>query len=172
MFRWYAIHTHPRQEFSVKAELERRALDIAPGALREVAVPTERSSESRSGQTLRLDRRAMPGYVLVETELTEAVWALIRGTRGVAGIVGSANRPVPLTRPEVERLLDRDRPAVQPVRAPFGVGDVVDVISGPLVGLSGPISEINESAERLKARLPLVGREINVQLEFDQVKPR
>jgi transcription termination/antitermination protein NusG len=163
---WYAIITHPGQEFRVKAELERRA----GLRLQEVVVPTERSTETRGGQKVHVETRTMPGYVLVDAELTDTVWLRLKGTPGVAGLAGAANRPVALPRPEVDRLLRRDTP--RPVRVPYAVGDSVEVIEGPFVGLSGEVVAVNDDAARLKLLLEMFGRETPAEVSFDQVKAR
>lgn len=171
MLRWYAITVHAGQEFRVKAELDRRVSAIRSHSIADVVVPTERSSETRSGQVLSAEARVMPGYVLINARLTETAWALIRGTQGVAGIVGSANEPVPLSQVEVDRLLGRGV-ELGPLRTPFEVGAPVEVISGPFVGLAGEVVEINEDAARLKVTIPMFGRDTLAEVGFDQVKAK
>jgi transcriptional antiterminator NusG len=112
----------------------------------------------------------MPGYVLVNMDLNEDSWSLVKGTPGVTGFVGASNEPVPLTQDEVNRLLHREQEARPRSRAQFSIGESVKVISGPLSDFSGEISEVNEDAQRLKVLVSIFGRETPVEVGFDQVK--
>lgn len=167
--RWYALVAQPGQEFAVKSELDRRAAAAPPGSIGEVVIPTDQSVEARSEHAVRVETRTMPGYVLVNMELTDAVWSLIRATRGVAGIVGAGNQPVPLSQLEVDRLLNRS-PRPERVKPAFTVGASIEVVAGPFIGLSGEVVEVNEDAARLKLAVSMFGRETPAELDFDQVK--
>jgi transcriptional antiterminator NusG len=112
----------------------------------------------------------MPGYVLVNMDMNEDSWSLVKGTPGVTGFVGASNEPVPLTQDEVNRLLHRETAERPRHRAQFGIGESVKVISGPLSDFSGEISEVNEDAQRLKVLVSIFGRETPVEVGFDQVK--
>jgi transcriptional antiterminator NusG len=100
----------------------------------------------KDNQKVSVEKRTMPGYVLVNMELNEDSWALVKGTPGVTGFVGASNEPVPLTQPEVDRLLHRETAERPRTRAQYSIGESVKVISGPLSDFSGEISEINEDA--------------------------
>jgi transcriptional antiterminator NusG len=108
--------------------------------------------------------------VLVNMELNEDSWALVKGTPGVTGFVGASQEPVPLTQPEVDRLLHRETAERPRTRAQYSIGESVKVISGPLSDFSGEISEINEDAAKLKVLVSIFGRETPVEVGFDQVK--
>jgi transcriptional antiterminator NusG len=139
--------------------------------VRQVVVPTESVSEIKDGKKVQVEKRTMPGYVLVNMEMTDDVWGLVKNTPGVTGFVGSRNKPVPLSPPEVDRLLHREAAADRPrARAQFDVGETVKVISGPLSDFSGEIAEINEDAARLKVLVSIFGRETPVEVGYDQVK--
>ena len=112
----------------------------------------------------------MPGYVLVNMELNDDSWQLVKGTPGVTGFVGASNEPVPLTQPEVDRLLHREVAQKVATKAQFSIGESVKVISGPLSDFSGEISEINQDASKLKVLVSIFGRETPVEVGFDQVK--
>ncbi len=112
----------------------------------------------------------MPGYVLVNMDLNEDSWQLVKGTPGVTGFVGASNEPVPLTQPEVDRLLHREVAQKVATKAQFSIGESVKVISGPLSDFSGEISEINEDAGKLKVLVSIFGRETPVEVGYDQVK--
>ena len=112
----------------------------------------------------------MPGYVLVNMDLTDDSWILVKGTPGVTGFVGSSNEPVPLTQPEVDRLLHREVAQKVATKAQFSIGESVKVVSGPLSDFSGEIAEINQDAAKLKVLVSIFGRETPVEVGFDQVK--
>ena len=171
MFRWYAVNTYSGHENKVKQNLEHRVVSLGQQrAVRNVVVPTEAVSEMKDNQKVTVEKRTMPGYVLVNMELNEDSWGLVKGTPGVTGFVGASNEPVPLTQAEVDRLLHREVAVRSPRRATFTIGESVKVISGPLSDFSGEISEINEDAAKLKVLVSIFGRETPVEVGFDQVK--
>ena len=172
MFRWYVVNTYSGHENKVKQNLEHRIVSLGQQrAVRQVVVPTEAVSEMKDNQKITVEKRTMPGYVLVNMELDEDSWSLVKGTPGVTGFVGASNEPVPLTQSEVDRLLRKGDVAVAPrTRAQFNIGETVKVISGPLSDFSGEISEINEDASRLKVLVSIFGRETPVEVGYDQVK--
>ena len=138
--------------------------------MRQVVVPTETVSEMKDNQKVSVEKRTMPGYVLVNMELNDDSWQLVKGTPGVTGFVGASNEPVPLTQPEVDRLLHREVAQQVATKAQFSIGESVKVISGPLSDFSGEISEINQDASKLKVLVSIFGRETPVEVGFDQVK--
>ncbi|MGA2469651.1 MAG: transcription termination/antitermination protein NusG [Solirubrobacteraceae bacterium] len=172
MFRWYVVNTYSGHEKKVKQNLEHRIVSLGQQrAVRQVVVPTEAVSEMKDNQKITVDKRTMPGYVLVNMELNEDSWTLVKGTPGVTGFVGASNEPVPLTQMEVDRILKKEvAVAAGRPRATFAIGESVKVISGPLSDFSGEISEINEDAVRLKVLVSIFGRETPVEVGFDQVK--
>ena len=171
MFRWYVVNTYSGHENKVKANLEHRVVSLGQQrAVRSVVVPTEAVSEMKDNQKVTVEKRTMPGYVLVNMELDEESWTLVKGTPGVTGFVGASNEPVPLTQMEVDRLLKKEVAVRERTRASFVIGESVKVISGPLADFSGEISEINEDAARLKVLVSIFGRETHVEVGFDQVK--
>jgi transcriptional antiterminator NusG len=171
MFRWYVVNTYSGHEKKVKQNLEHRIVSLGQQrAVRQVVVPTEAVSEMKDNQKITVEKRTMPGYVLVNMELDEDSWTLVKGTPGVTGFVGASNEPVPLTQMEVDRLLKKEVAVRERTRASFGIGESVKVISGPLTDFSGEISEINEDAARLKVLVSIFGRETPVEVGFDQVK--
>src|ERR687888_2636253 len=151
MFRWYAVNTYSGHENKVKHNLEHRIVSLGQQRnVRQIVIPTEQVSEVKDGQKLQIERRTMPGYVLVNMDLNEDSWSLVKGTPGVTGFVGASNEPIPLTQSEVDRLLHKEVAVRVPSRAQFSIGESVKVISGPLSDFSGEISEINEDASKLK----------------------
>ena len=171
MFRWYVVNTYSGQENKVKHNLEHRVVSLnQQRAVRQIIVPTESVSEMKDNQKITVEKRTMPGYVLVQMDLNEDSWSLVKGTPGVTGFVGASNEPVPLTQMEVDRLLKKEVAVRERTRASFAIGESVKVISGPLADFSGEISEINEDAARLKVLVSIFGRETPVEVGFDQVK--
>ncbi|HEV7805614.1 MAG: transcription termination/antitermination protein NusG [Solirubrobacteraceae bacterium] len=172
MFRWYVVNTYSGHENKVKQNLEHRVVSLNQKRnVRQVVVPTESVSEMKDNQKITVEKRTMPGYVLVNMELNEDSWGLVKGTPGVTGFVGASNEPVPLTQAEVDRLLHRDIVIKDRIKkASFVIGESVKVVSGPLSDFSGEISEINEDAARLKVLVSIFGRETPVEVGFDQVK--
>ena len=171
MFRWYFVNTYSGHENKVKQNLEHRVVSLNQKRnVRQVVVPTETVQEMKDNQKISVEKRTMPGYVLVNMELSDDSWQLVKGTPGVTGFVGASNEPVPLTQPEVDRLLHREVAVRERKKATFSIGESVKVISGPLSDFSGEISEINEDAARLKVLVSIFGRETPVEVGFDQVK--
>ncbi|MBV9213565.1 MAG: transcription termination/antitermination factor NusG [Actinobacteria bacterium] len=171
MFRWYAVNTYSGHENKVKQNLEHRVVSLGQErSVRQIVIPTEQISEMKDGQKVQVERRTMPGYVLVNMDLNEDSWTVVKGTPGVTGFVGAQQKPVPLSQPEVDRLLNRETAERPRTRAQFSIGESVKVVSGPLSDFSGEISEINEDAAKLKVLVSIFGRETPVEVGFDQVK--
>ena len=171
MFRWYVVNTYSGHENKVKQNIEHRVTSLGQKRhLRQVVVPTETVTEIKDGQKESKEKRTMPGYVLVNMDLNEESWQLVKGTPGVTGFVGASNEPIPLTQAEVNRLLHREVAVRTPQRTQFTIGETVKVISGPLSDFSGEIAEINEDAAKLKVLVSIFGRETPVEVGYDQVK--
>src|SRR5215218_4678419 len=161
MFRWYAVNTYSGHENKVKQNLEHRRISLGQeNSIRQIVIPTEQVQEQRT----------MPGYLLVNMNLTDDSWQLVKNTPGVTGFVGASNNPVPLNQGEVDRLLHRETAERPRTRAQFSIGESVKVVSGPLSDFSGEISEINEDGAKLKVLVSIFGRETPFEVGFDQVK--
>lgn len=184
MFSWYAINTYSGHENKVKHNLEHRIISMnQKGAIRRIVIPTETVTEMKDNQKVEKEVRTMPGYLLVNMELNEDSWGVVKGTPGVTGFVGSQTDPVPLAQSEIDRLLVNADVQTstststggvgggqQPAMAQFTVGETVKVVSGPLSDFSGEIAEINDDAHKLKVLVSIFGRETPVEVGFDQVK--
>jgi transcription termination/antitermination protein NusG len=174
MFRWYVLNTYSGHENKVKHNLEHRVNSMGQERnVRQIVIPTEQVSEMKDGQKVQTEKRTMPGYVLVNMDLNEdysSLVTLIKNTPGVTGFVGSQNEPVPLSKPEIDRLLHRETAERPRTRAQFSIGESVKVVSGPLSDFSGEIAEINEDAAKLKVLVSIFGRETPVEVGYDQVK--
>ena len=171
MFRWYAVNTYSGHENKVKQNLEHRRISLGQqNAIRQIVIPTEQVQEVKDGQKLMKEQRTMPGYLLINMNLTDDSWGLVKSTPGVTSFVGADQKPVPLSQVEVDRLLNRETAERPRTRAQFAIGESVKVVSGPLSDFSGEISEINEDAAKLKVLVSIFGRETPVEVGFDQVK--
>ena len=186
MFRWYVINTYSGHENKVKHNLEHRVQTMGQARkVRQVVVPTEQVQEIKDGRKVNVEKRTMPGYVLVQMEMTDDAWGLVKNTPGVTGFVGSRNKPLPLSQTEVDNLLHTETPgqaaaagapaagdgAPRPKpRAQYEIGETVKVIAGPLSDFSGEIAEINDDAAKLKVLVSIFGRETPVEVGYDQVK--
>jgi transcriptional antiterminator NusG len=171
MFRWYAVNTYSGHEKKVKQNLEHRVQSMgAQRNVRQIVIPTEQVSEMKDGQRVQTEKRTMPGYVLVNMELNEETWNVVKGTPGVTGFVGPQNKPVPLSQAEVDRLLKREAAERPRTKAQFSIGESVKVVSGPLSDFSGEISEVMDDASKLRVLVSIFGRETPVEVGFDQVK--
>ncbi|MCO5315817.1 MAG: transcription termination/antitermination protein NusG [Solirubrobacterales bacterium] len=171
MYRWYVVNTYSGHENKVKQKLEHRIENMGQGhRVRKVVVPTEMVSEIKDGQKIQVEKRTMPGYVLIQMDLTDNAWTLVKGTPGVTGFVGPRDKPVPLTKVEVDRLLHRETAERPRTQVQFEIGETVKIISGPLSDFSGEIAEINEDQNKLKVLVSIFGRETPSEVGYEQVK--
>ena len=171
MFRWYVINTYSGHENKVKQNLEHRVDSMGQThRIKQVIVPTEQVAEVKDGQRIQVEKRTMPGYVLVNMEMTDNAWSLVKNTPGVTGFVGPRDTPVPLTKPEVDRLLHRETAERPRTQAQFEIGETVKIISGPLANFSGEIAEINDDQAKLKVLVSIFGRETPSEVGYEQVK--
>ncbi len=173
MFQWYVINTYSGHENKVKKNLEHR-IDSMKMHLRfrRVIVPTDQVIETRDGQKVQTEKRVLPGYVLVNMDLDDDAWTLVKNTPGVTGFVGAGSKPVPLSQPEVDRILHTGTTAGERPRAQieFSLGESVKVTSGPLSDFDGEIVDVNPDQQKLKVLVDIFERQVPVELGFEQVK--
>jgi transcriptional antiterminator NusG len=173
MFRWYVINTYSGHENKVKANLEHRIVSMnqAP-RFRRVVVPTEQVIETKDGQKVQSEKRILPGYVLVNMDLNDDSWSVVKNTPGVTGFAGPGGKPVPLTQTDVDRLLRTGAGAGAAPRAQveFTLGESVKVTSGPLSDFDGEVVDVNPDQQKLKVLVDIFERQVPVELTFDQVK--
>jgi transcriptional antiterminator NusG len=173
MFRWYVINTYSGHENKVKTNLEHRIDSMNQQTrFRRVVVPTEQVIETKDGQKVQTEKRVLPGYVLVNMDLTDESWAVVKNTPGVTGFAGPGGKPVPLTQSDVDRILHTgvgaaERPRTQ---VEFQLGESVKVTSGPLSDFDGEIVDVNPDQQKLKVLVDIFERQVPVELAFDQVK--
>ncbi len=173
MFRWYVINTYSGHENKVKANLEHRIVSMGQQPrFRRVVVPTEQRIETKDGQRVQTEQRVLPGYVLVNMDMSDEAWTVVKNTPGVTGFVGAGAKPIPLSQPEVDKILQTgtatgERPRQQ---IEFQLGESVKVTSGPLADFDGEIVDINPDGQKLKVLVDIFERQVPVELAFDQVK--
>jgi transcriptional antiterminator NusG len=169
--KWYVIHTYSGYENKVKTNLEHRvtSMDMADKIFR-VVVPTEEEVEIKNGQRRTVHKKIFPGYVLVEMELEDGSWYVVRNTPGVTSFVGSGNTPMPLPESEVQAILKQMREEKPQVRVTYKKGDRVKIIDGPFAEFMGTIDEVNEEKTKLRVLVSMFGRETPVELDFLQVE--
>jgi transcriptional antiterminator NusG len=181
---WYVVHSYAGYENKVKTNLETRiqTLDMEDYIF-QVEVPTEEVTEIKNGQRKLVQRKVLPGYILVRMELTDASWSAVRNTPGVTGFVGATSKPSPLTIDEVLKFLlpqGEQKPAEgkkaastaapkPTIEVDFEVGESVTVMDGPFATLPATISEVNADGQKLKVLVSIFGRETPVELSFSQV---
>jgi transcription termination/antitermination protein NusG len=173
VFRWYVINTYSGHENKVKTNLEHRIVSMnqAP-RFRRVVVPTEQVIETKDGQKVQIEKRVLPGYVLVNMDLDDDAWTLVKNTPGVTGFVGSGSKPVPLAQTEVDRILHTGAGADSRPRAQveFQLGESVKITSGHLSDFDGEIVDVNADQQKLKVLVNIFERQVPVELGFDMVK--
>ena len=171
--QWYVIHTYSGFEHKVKASIEQRAKVFGlEEQIPRVIVPTEEVVEIKRGQKKITPQKFFPGYVLVEMEMNDETWHLVKSTPKVTGFVGSGLRPAPLPQEEVDEILYQmevgaEKPKPKSV---FQKGDKVRVIEGPFLNFTGAIEDLNPERGRLKVMVAIFGRLTPVELEYYQVE--
>ena len=183
---WYVVHSYAGYENKVKTNLEARiqSLDVED-YIYQIEVPTEEVTEIKNGKRAQVNRKVLPGYLLVRMELNDESWGAVRNTPGVTGFVGATSKPSPLTIDEVVKILV---PATTPQAAraaggeataaasaptavvDFEVGESVTVMDGPFATLPATINEINAEQQKLQVLVSIFGRETPVELSFSQVQ--
>ncbi|MDI6800378.1 MAG: transcription termination/antitermination protein NusG [Actinomycetota bacterium] len=167
---WFVVHTYSGYEDKVKANLEHRIASMDMGSkIFEVVIPTEDVVEIKAGKKTFSKKKVFPGYILVNMEMADDSWYVVRNTPGVTGFVGSSGRPTPLSEEEIERVVHKTGFEKPKPKTEFSEGQTVKVKSGPLADFTGIISEINLDQSKLKVLVSIFGRETPVELNFDQV---
>jgi transcriptional antiterminator NusG len=174
--RWYVVHTYAGYENKVKSNLHSRSVSMEmEDRIYEVVIPMEDVVEFKNGKKVVVQKKVFPGYLLCRCELDDDSWSVVRNTPGVTGFVGPGTKPTPLSRREVESILQVKPEGAEPgqkrsrPRLEHEIGETVRVKEGPFADFSGQIAEINEDQLKLKVLVNIFGRETPVELEFSQV---
>ncbi|MDF1645286.1 MAG: transcription termination/antitermination protein NusG [Pseudomonadales bacterium] len=172
--RWYVVHAYSGYEKRVKATLEERIeLMGMADSFGRIMVPTEEVVEIRAGQKRKSERKFFPGYVLVEMELDDDSWHLVKETPRVLGFIGgTAEKPAPITEKEAQEILQRvEEGAEKPKpKTLFEPGEMVRVVDGPFNDFNGVVEKVNYEKSRLQVSVLIFGRSTPVELEFGQVE--
>jgi transcriptional antiterminator NusG len=171
--KWYIIHTYSGFEHKVQESLRTRADAFGfSDKIGQILIPTEEVVELRNGKKVTSKRLVYPGYVLVEMEMSDALWHEIKNTPRVTGFVGGGNAPVPLSPDEVNSILYRQASSAERPRPKmtFEKNDSVRIIDGPFANFSGKVDEVNTERGTLRVMVTIFGRATPVELEFLQVE--
>ena len=171
---WYVLHTYSGHENRVKLNLEQRvnAMGMAD-KMPQILVPTQEVAEIKGGKRKISTKTSFPGYVLVQMELDDEIWYIVKSTPGVMGFVGTGSEPNPLRDEEVEDILKvaAGEPGEEIKQLiDLSIGDKAKIVDGPFTGFSGVVDEINEEKSKLKLMISIFGRSTPVELEFLQVE--
>lgn len=168
---WYVIHTYSGYENKVKTNLEKRveSMNMEDKIFR-VLVPMEDEIEIKNGKKKIAKRKVFPGYVLVEMEMTDDSWYVVRNTPGVTGFVGTGAKPIPLLEQEVAAILRQMGLEEMRTRIDYSINQSVRVVAGPFKDFVGVIREILEDKGKLRVSVSMFGRETPLELEFAQVE--
>lgn len=172
--RWYVVHVYSGMEKSVQRALKERVVrDAMEHQFGRILVPTEEVVEIKNGQKTVTERRFFPGYVLVEMEMTDDSWHLVKNTAKVTGFLGGArNRPSPIPQREVDKIMSQMQEGVEKPRPKtlFEIGEMVRVKDGPFTDFNGSVEEVNYEKSKVRVSVTIFGRATPVELEFGQVE--
>lgn len=170
---WYVVHTYSGYENKVKTNLEKRveSMEMQEKIFR-VLVPMEDEIEIKDGKQKKVKRKVFPGYVLVEMDMTDDSWYVVRNTPGVTGFVGSGNKPIPLSEDEVKAILGAEeaQKEAQTVVVGYEIDQPVQVVAGPFKGHPAVIKEIYPEKGRVKVLVSLFGRDTPAEVDFSQIE--
>jgi len=174
---WYIVHTYSGQEDRVKRNLEMRidSMDVKDKIF-SVVVPTEEEIEIKDGQRKSVQRKIFPGYILVQMEMDDESWYVVRNTPGVTGFVSAEDererrpKPVPLEQKEVDAIMARMVSPTPRVKVGLTVGQMVRITSGPFAEFMGSIDHMDEDKGKVRVLVSFFGRETPVELDFLQIE--
>lgn len=167
--KWYVLHTYSGYENIVKDSMEKIIENNhLEDRILQIQIPMEQDIEEKNGKKKIIMRKIFPCYVFVKIVYNNDLWYLITNVRGVTGFVGPMGKPLPLSDGEVQKMQLETKVDLDVVN--FGVGDMVNVVAGPLVGNCGMIEELNIDTQKAKVSVSMFGRETSVELDFVQIQ--
>jgi transcription termination/antitermination protein NusG len=169
--RWYVLHTYSGYEENVARNLKQRVETLDMGdKIFNVLVPIEKKTKIKNGKRKIVEEKIFPGYVLVEMEVTDESWYVVRNTPNVTGFIGVGSIPTPVGDEEIKSLKKRMGEEDPKFKIDVVVGDLVRIIEGPFKNLEGKITVIDEAKGKIKVNVSMFGRETPVELDFLQIK--
>jgi transcriptional antiterminator NusG len=172
--QWYVVHAYSNYEHKVKSSLQDRVRRAGlENKFGEILVPTEEVVEMREGQRRKSERKFFPGYVLVQMEMDDETWHLVKEVPKVLGFIGgSSDKPAPITEREAQAILNRVQEGVDKPRPKilFEPGEVVRVTDGPFNDFSGVVENVNYEKSKVRVAVQILGRSTPVELDFSQVE--
>ena len=171
--RWYVVHAYSGFEKKVADSIKEQALKLdLNDMIEEISVPTQEIVEVKRGSRINTERKFFPGYILINMDMTDETWHLVKDTPKVTGFLGSSGKPSPITEEEAKAILSQVQEGVEkPKRSViFEVGETIRVADGPFASFNGVVEDIDEEKERLKIAVSIFGRSTPVELEYSQVE--
>lgn len=171
--KWYIVHTYSGFEERVKEGLRQRAEALGMAdAFGEIRIPTETIVELKGGKKRETQRKFFPGYILVEMQMSDETWHVVKNTPKVTGFVGTGKKPTPLSQQEVDQILEqvvtaKEKPKPKYI---FEKGEPVKIVDGPFNNFTGVVEEVNLDRNTLKVMVTIFGRQTPVELDFLQVQ--
>jgi transcriptional antiterminator NusG len=164
--KWYVVHTYSGYENKVKVNLEKAVENNGmQDKIVDVRIPLEEVVEIKNNKRRTVQRKLLPGYVMVKMEMTNDTWFVVRNTRGVTGFVGAGNKPTPLSDTDFVNIFNPETV----IETNFEIGDEVRILAGLFENFTGRVTEINEAEQRVKVVVPMLKRETDVELAYDEV---
>jgi transcription termination/antitermination protein NusG len=170
--RWYVVHTYSGHENKVATTLEQRAEALGlTHKIFEILVPTQEKIMISDGKKRTVDERIFPGYIIVNMEMEDNAWYAVRGTQGVTGFVGIGDKPTPISKKEVESIMQFMQAGATTFEAEYREGDGVKVVDGPFKEFLGKVEAVDNEKGVVTVLISVFGRETPVELDFAQVEP-
>ncbi|HCK32351.1 MAG TPA: transcription termination/antitermination protein NusG [Rhodospirillaceae bacterium] len=171
--RWYVLNVYSGSEQRVKdAILENASKQKMENYFGDIMIPTEEVMEVKKGKRVTTERKFFPGYILINMEMNDNAWHLVKSVPKVTGFLGGGKKPVPMTDAEASRLIKQVEEGVERPRSTvsFDIGEEVKVIDGPFASFNGSVEEVDEEKQKLKVTVSIFGRATPVELEYTQVE--
>ena len=170
--KWYVIHTYSGYENKVLQTLEQKVKSMGlENVINRILIPMEDEIDVKDGKKRTVKRKVFPGYVLIEMEVNDRSWYVVRNTPGVTGFVGSATKPIPLEPKEVERILGKQEVESEPkTHISVEVGEEVRITEGPFENCIAVVTEVNEEKGTVKGLVNMFGREAPVEVDYSQIE--